>query len=183
MDLRTHCPIPTFCAYAFEHWSTCEGRLTSHRSSRAFNSFSDTSKNVNFGYTCNLAGQPMTMTPDNSAYINTTSPAATSYTTDGQNRYTTVGGNTLTYDGLSDLKNDGTNTYSFDSLNRMYVLNGTTISYDALSRPNEIATGSTINRLLYSGQQVIATYNVSRHCRSICAGPRARSNTFVVPRQ
>jgi YD repeat-containing protein len=39
-------------------------------SSQAY-SFSDTSKNVNFGYTYNLAAQPMTMTPDNSAYINT----------------------------------------------------------------------------------------------------------------
>lgn len=129
-------------------------------SSQAY-SFSDTSKNVIFSYTFNLAGQPMTMISNNSAYDGTTSPSATSYATDGQNRYTTVGTHTMSYNGRSDLTNDGSNTFIFDGLNRLITLNGTTFSYDALDRRYRSVSGSNNNRLVYSGQQAVASYDVS----------------------
>jgi RHS repeat-associated protein len=129
-------------------------------SSQAY-TFADTSKNVTYSYTYNLAGQPMTMTPSNSAYSNTTSPAAASYGSDGQNRYTTVGAHTMIYDGRSNLNNDGTNSFVFDGLNRATTVNSTTFSYDALNRLYQGTKGSSIDRLLYSGQQIIAAYDGS----------------------
>jgi RHS repeat-associated protein len=129
-------------------------------SSQAY-TFTDTSKNVTYSYTYNLAGQPMTMTPNNSAYSNTTSPAAASYASDGQNRYTTVGAHTITYDGRSNLNNDGTNSFVFDGLNRATTVNSTTFSYDALDRLYQGTSGSSIDRLLYSGRQIIAAYDGS----------------------
>ncbi|HEY2530961.1 MAG TPA: RHS repeat-associated core domain-containing protein [Xanthobacteraceae bacterium] len=129
-------------------------------SSQAY-SFSDTSKNVTFSYTYNLAGQPMTMIANNAAYNGTTSPAATSYASDGQNRYTTVGAHTMTYDGRSNLQNDGTNTFSYDGLNRILTLNGTAFNFDALDRQYRSTSGSTNSRLLYSGQQVVGSYDAS----------------------
>lgn len=127
-------------------------------SSQAY-TFTDTSKNVTYSYTYNLAGQPLTMTPNNAIYSNTTSPAATSYASDGQNRYTTVGAHTMSYDGRSNLNNDGTHSFVFDGLNRITTVNGTTASYDALDRLYSTVSGST--RLLYSGQQIVAAYNSS----------------------
>jgi RHS repeat-associated protein len=128
-------------------------------SSQAY-TFADTSKNVTYSYTYNLAGQPLTMTPNNSIYSNTTSPAATSYASDGQNRYTTVGAHTMSYDGRSNLNNDGTNSFGFDGLNRITTVNSTTFSFDALDRLYATVSGST-NRLLYSGQQILAAYDGS----------------------
>jgi RHS repeat-associated protein len=129
-------------------------------SSQAY-TFTDISKNVTYSYTYNLAGQPMTMTPNNSAYSNTTSPAAASYGSDGQNRYTTVGAHTMAYDGRSNLNNDGTNSFAFDGLNRATTVNSTTFSYDALNRLYQGTKGSSIDRLLYSGQHIIAAYDGS----------------------
>jgi RHS repeat-associated protein len=128
-------------------------------SSQAY-TFTDTSKNVTYSYTYNLAGQPLTMTPNSSVYSNTTSPSATSYASDGQNRYTTVGAHTMAYDGRSNLSNDGTNGAAFDGLNRITTVNSTNLSYDALDRLYATVSGAT-NRLLYSGGQILAAYDGS----------------------
>jgi RHS repeat-associated protein len=128
-------------------------------SSQAY-TFTDTSKNVTYSYTYNLAGQPLTMTPNNSIYSNTTSPAATSYASDGQNRYTTVGAHTMAYDGRSNLNSDGTSSLAFDGLNRITTVNSTNLSYDALDRLYATVSGAT-NRLLYSGEQILAVYDGS----------------------
>jgi RHS repeat-associated protein len=100
------------------------------------------------------------MTPNNSVYSNTTSPSATSYASDGQNRYTTVGAHTMTYDGRSNLSNDGTNGVAFDGLNRITTVNSTNLSYDALDRLYATVSGAT-NRLLYFGGQIVAAYDGS----------------------
>ena len=123
-------------------------------------SFSDTSKNVTYTYTWNLAGQPMSMTPNNSLYSNATSPAATSYLADGQNRYTTVGGHTMAYDSRSNLTNDGTNSFTFDGLNRTTAANNTSYSFDALDRlTTQTYSGLSPVQFVYSGQQLIAVYS------------------------
>jgi RHS repeat-associated protein len=122
--------------------------------------FSDSSKNVTFNYTYNLAGQAMSMTPTNSLYANGNSPAATSYQTDGQNRYSSVNGTTLSYDARSNLTSDSTNGFAFDALNRATTINSAGLNYDAINRQYQTVSGST-SRLLYSGQNVIANYDGS----------------------
>ena len=109
---------------------------------------------MTYSYTYNLAGQPLTMTPNNSAYSNITSPAATSYASDGQNRYTTVGVHNITYDGRANLNNDGINSLAFDGLNRVTTINNTNLSYDALDRLYATVSGAT-HRLLYAGQHIV----------------------------
>jgi RHS repeat-associated protein len=129
-------------------------------SSQAY-TFPDTSKNVTYSYTYNLAGQPLSMTPNNSLYSTTTSPAATNYASDGQNRYTTVGASTMSYDSRSNLQSDGTNSFAFDGLNRTTTVNSTSFTYDALDRLYATTSGSNSYRALYSGQQIVAAYNQS----------------------
>jgi len=101
-------------------------------------SFGDTSKNVNFNYTYNLAGQPLSVTADNAIYRSTISHAATAYATDGQNRYTSEAGNSLAYDSRANTTSTGAASgFIFDGLNRMiHQGSQTTLGYDAVGRLN-----------------------------------------------
>src|SRR6202012_222938 len=57
--------------------------------------FVDSSKNVTFSYAYSLAGQAPSATPSNAIYSWPSAGSATSYVSDGQNRYATAGSNSL----------------------------------------------------------------------------------------
>jgi RHS repeat-associated protein len=122
--------------------------------------FSDTAKNVTFNYGFNLAGQAMSATPTNTAYGWSTGHSATTYATDGQNRYSSAGGVSISYDARGNLSSDGTTSYGYDALNRLTSAGSTTLSYDALGRLDNVTAAST-TRFLYNGAQIIGEYDGS----------------------
>jgi hypothetical protein len=100
--------------------------------------FADTSRNVSFGYTFNLAGQPRSVSVSNALYQNNTSLATGSYSLDGQNRYQSAGGSSLGYDGNANVNAIGAQGYGYDALNRMTSAGAATLAYDALSRLSQV---------------------------------------------
>jgi RHS repeat-associated protein len=122
----------------------------------------DGTKNQNFVYNYNPAGQVRSSSASNSLYDYVPPSAASrAYAADGQNRYTTSGGIALSYDGRGDTANDTQMTYAYDSLNNLTSLgNGATLSYDPAGRLFQ-TVGSTTTRFLYEGSQMIGEYNAS----------------------
>jgi RHS repeat-associated protein len=123
-------------------------------------SFADTAKNVTFTYTYNLAGQTKSATPSNSLYSWTSSRTATTYGSDGQNRYTTVGSTNISYDGRGNLSNGGATNFGYDGLNRLNTVGTASLAYDAINRLYQVTASST-TRFLYSGQQIVGEYDGS----------------------
>ena len=120
--------------------------------------FTDTGKNVTFNYGFNLAGQAMSATPTNTSYGWSTGHSATTYTSDGQNRYSTVGGTSLSYDGRGNLNSDGTTSYGYDELNRLTSTGSAALTYDAVGRLEQV-TGATTTHFLYDNGQIVGEYD------------------------
>ena len=105
-----------------------------------------------------FAGQIVTRTVSNPAYVFTPGAGSTSYVNNGRNQVTSVGGAGVGYDGRGNITSLAGLGYGFNALNQLTsaTVGGTTtgLSYDPADRLYQL--GST--RFLHDGPQVIAEY-------------------------
>ncbi|WP_338445673.1 RHS repeat-associated core domain-containing protein [Pelagerythrobacter marensis] len=123
---------------------------------------------VYYDFTYNPAGQVLTRTISNDAYVlgkayhvNTDRD----YAVNNLNQYTTAGPAVFAYDNSGNLISDGANSYSYDPENRMtgVTLAGTAaaaLRYDGLGRLNRTSGGGeATGYYLYDGDALVAEYN------------------------
>jgi RHS repeat-associated protein len=124
----------------------------------------DTPQDVAWNYSYNPAGQIVTRSVSNSAYVYTSAAGATAYANNGLNQVTAINGAGTGHDANQNLTSALGLSFSFNALNQMTAANpgwGTaTFNYDPLGRMNESTGGATL-RYLYDGQQMIGEYDTS----------------------
>jgi RHS repeat-associated protein len=129
------------------------GRLTS-----LTNDLAGTANDLTVSLTYSPAGQIVTRTASNPAYVFTPGAGSTSYVNNGRNQVTNVGGAGVGYDGRGNITALAGVGYGFNALNQLTsaAVGGTTtgLSYDPADRLYQL--GST--RFLYDGPQAIAEY-------------------------
>lgn len=117
--------------------------------------------NVAFGYGYNPAGQIVSRTVSDSAYVLAPGPGTTTYANDGLNRVTSVGGTAVTYDSDQNVASALGSSYGYDAANRLTSAtigsSGYTFTYDPAGRLYSASGGS----FQYVGQQLVGEYNSS----------------------
>jgi len=73
---------------------------------------------VTFGYSCNPAGQIVTKTTSNAAYVYSPTAGSTAYANNGRNQVTSVGGASVGYDANGNITHDATRAFTYDAANR-----------------------------------------------------------------
>lgn len=142
------------------------GRLTS-----LSHDVGGTAADVSFGYSYNPAGQIVTKTTSNAAYVYSPTAGSTAYANNGRNQVTSVGGASVGYDANGNITHDATRAFTYDATNRLTGANGgtSTLSYDALGRLYDYV-GTNGGRFLYDGAETVGFAPV---------GSTALQNRFV----
>ncbi|WP_303713512.1 RHS repeat-associated core domain-containing protein [Brevundimonas naejangsanensis] len=142
------------------------GRLTS-----LSHDVGGTAADVTFGYGYNPAGQIVTKTTSNAAYVYSPTAGSTAYANNGLNQVTSVGGASVGYDANGNITHDATRAFTYDAANRLTGANGgtSTLSYDALGRLYDYV-GTNGGRFLYDGAETVGFAPV---------GSTALQNRFV----
>lgn len=115
-----------------------------------------TDADVVFGYAYNPAGQIVTKTVSNNAYVYGPTIGATAYANNGLNQVTSVGGSSVSYDANGNITNDTTRAFTYDAANRLTGANGgtSTLNYDALGRLYDYV-GTYGGKYLYDGAETV----------------------------
>ena len=125
---------------------------------------SGTSSDLTLVYAYNPAGQIVTRTASNLAYVHTPPAGSTVYVNNGRNQVTSAGGSSVTYDGRQNITGTSSGSYGYDGLNQLTsaTVGGVVFgaSYDTLGRLQQYADGAT-TRLLYDGVQAVGEYDSS----------------------
>lgn len=118
-----------------------------------------TANDVAWTYGFSPAGQIVSRTTSNSAFVYSPAAGTTAYANNGRNQVTSAGGAAVTYDARQNVATDGTNAYVYDALNRLTAVTGVaTYSYDPDSRLfQESATAAY--RFRYEADQPLAAYS------------------------
>jgi RHS repeat-associated protein len=115
-----------------------------------------------FGY--NPAGQIVSRSVSNTAYVYTPTSSAVAYTNNILNRLTAINGSGVGYDALGDIASAPGATYGYNAESQLTSsttsLGSAAFAYDPTGRLYQ-STGSATRRYLYDGQQVIAEYDGS----------------------
>lgn len=117
-------------------------------------------QSLGFGY--NPAGQIVSTTRSNDAYVwGGSANVDRAYAVNGLNQMTTVGGGSLGYDARGNLTSTGSNTYSYSAENLLTgASGGTTLRYDGFGRLVEY-TGTAQIRFVYDGDHMATELNSS----------------------
>lgn len=115
-----------------------------------------TAADVTFGYTYNPAGQIVSKSVSNSAYVYSPGAGATAYSNNNLNRVTSVGGTSVSYDTNGNITHDTTRAFTYDAANRLTGANGgtSTLNYDALGRLDNYV-GTNGGRYIYDGVETV----------------------------
>lgn len=115
-----------------------------------------TAADVTFGYTYNPAGQMVSKSVSNSAYVYSPGAGVTAYSNNNLNRVTSVGGTSVSYDANGNITHDTTRAFTYDAANRLTGTNGgtSTLSYDALGRLDNYV-GDYGGRYIYDGVETV----------------------------
>ncbi|WP_439471578.1 RHS repeat domain-containing protein [Brevundimonas sp.] len=140
-------------AYSYDAWARLSS--LSHNAAGSSNDLA-----LQFAY--NPAGQIVTRTVSNGAYVSTPN-ASVNYGINGRNQVTSVAGQAVTYDLNGNTTELPGATYTYDALNRLAsttAAGGTLMNtYDPFGRMALVDNGSVKSRLQYSGPQLVAEYN------------------------
>jgi RHS repeat-associated protein len=131
------------------------GRLTSLSHDPA-----GTGADVTFGYSYNPAGQIVSRTVSNPAYVHAPVTGSTSYTNNGQNRVTALAGVSVGYDASGNITSLGGVARSYNARNQLTGSGAATFQFDPLGRLIR-ATGAQDVRFLYDGGRVIGEASAS----------------------
>ena len=113
---------------------------------------------LTLSFTYNPAGQIISRTMSNAAYVYTPAQGATSYVNNGKNQVTSVGGDTVSYDGRQNIAGAPMGSYAYNGLNQLTSANGASLFYDPLGRLAR-SIGSTDVMYFHDGARPIAEYN------------------------
>ncbi|PXA95620.1 hypothetical protein DMC18_03620 [Caulobacter sp. D5] len=130
-----------------------------------------TAQDVTFGFGYNPAGQTVSQTVSNSAYVWAASSTSQAATADGLNRDAAIaaigggdcGATGKGYDCNGNITNDGAGrAFGYDGENRLTTLAGpasASLTYDPLGRLYQATVNGTATRFLYSGDKLVAEYD------------------------
>ncbi|NBW18600.1 MAG: RHS repeat protein, partial [Caulobacteraceae bacterium] len=123
-----------------------------------------TAQDLTLGFTYNPAGQIVSRSVSNSAYVYTPASTAIAYVNNILNQLTSINGSGVGYNSRGDITSAPGATYGYDGLGQMTSSStsagSAAYAYDSTGRLYR-STGSTTRRYLYDGQQVIAEYDGS----------------------
>jgi len=122
------------------------------------------SQDISWGYSYNPAGQIVSRSVSNNAYVYTPASTAIAYVNNLLNRLTSINGSAVGYDGRGNITSAPGATYGYNAENQMTSAStgagSSGYAFDPTGRLYQ-AVGGTNRRFLYDGQQVIAEYDGS----------------------
>jgi len=138
--------------------------------------FAATTNNLTRTFAYSPASHIKSVSSNNDAYAwNGAVNANRPYAVNALNQYTSVGSAAFTYDANGNLTSDGTSTFAYDAENRMTsaTVGGVTssLSYDPLGRLWRLANGSSDERYVYDGTDLVAIYSGSTLAANFMFGP------------
>ncbi len=123
-----------------------------------------TAQDLTLGFTYNPAGQIVSRSVSNNAYVYTPASTAMAYVNNMLNRLTSINGSAVGYDARGNITSAPGATYGYNAENQMtsaLTASGSSgYAFDPTGRLYQ-AIGATNRRFLYDGQQVIAEYDGS----------------------
>ncbi len=123
-----------------------------------------TVQDLTLGFAYNPAGQIISRSVSNNAYVYTPASTAIAYVNNILNQLTSINGSGVGYNSRGEITSVPGATYGYDALGQMTSASAgfgsAGFTYDNLGRLRG-STGSTTRRYLYDGQQVIAEYDGS----------------------
>jgi RHS repeat-associated protein len=123
-----------------------------------------TGQDVAWTYGYNPAGQIVSRSVSNNAYVYTPANASTGYANNALNQVTALTGTgaaTIGYDANQNITTGLGTTYGYDALNELTSAGGAGFAYDPTGRLYQSTSGAATRRYLYDGQQMIGEYDAA----------------------
>lgn len=121
-----------------------------------------TANDVTLTYAYNPAGQIVSRSVSNSAYVYVPTTASTTYANNGLNQVTALTGTgaaSIAYDANKNITTGLGTTYGYNAESQLTTAGTAGLTYDPVGRLYSTSVGAIASRFLYDGQQVIGEYD------------------------